>query len=397
MEEKLEKILSYFYHSTKIPVGYFDETGCIRSYVPVVFKPDIAYCYLENSIDKAKGLGYAVHHEVFVGYVCFAGDKYILLGPVSERVVSFEQCADILKELEVNLSKVREMEYLLSKIPVMNRSRFLWTLQFLNYLLNDDFELKAKDVSGQEILKGSGLSEIDEMNYDAVTESHDTQEVERQIMAAILAGKDKELMEILTQLTDAPLSSGRLAGDSLRATKDTFIASVSVVSRLAVYVGMDYELALTLSDMYIRKAETMTTIEEVIIAIGSMMLDYCCRIKKLKQYEGSSILTIKVMDYIRRHIREAILLEDMAGELKYSVSYMSATFKKDTGMALKQYLQQEKIEEAKYMLLQPEAAIVNVAEALSYSSISHFQASFKRISGMTPMEYVKKSKNLSQE
>lgn len=397
MEEKLEKILSYFYHSTKIPVGYFDVTGCIRSYVPVVFLPDIAYCYLENSIDKNKGIGYAVHHEVFMGYVCFAEDQYILLGPVSERVVSFDQCADILKEMGVSLSRVKDLKYMLNKVPVMNRSRCLWTLQFLNYLLNDGNGLKARDVSGQEILKASEVSEPNEINCDAVTESHDTEEVERQIMTAILAGKDKELMKILTQLADAPLSAGRLAGDSLRATKDTLIASVSVVARLAAYAGMDYELALTLSDLYIRKAETMTTTEEVIVLIGSMMLDYCCRIRKLKQYECSSMLTIRVMDYISRHIKEAILLEDMARELEYSVSYMSTTFKKDTGIILKQYLQQEKIEEAKYMLCQPGAVIANVAEQLSFSSVSHFQSSFKKISGMTPMEYMKKVKNQQQK
>lgn len=112
------------------------------------------------------------------------------VGPVSEETVSHGQCVNILSELKEKRSKANNMEYFLNKVPVMNRSRFLSTLQFLNFILNQEETKILEDVSGKEIVAAADISgEI--TNEDALFENHNTEEVEKQLIAMISAGKEE--------------------------------------------------------------------------------------------------------------------------------------------------------------------------------------------------------------
>lgn len=383
MQDSIRQTLSYFYKATKIPVSYYKKTGLEYAFVPTVFEPDIAFCYLINAIDFHKKIGFGVHGNVYVGYVALPEEEYILIGPVSEQKVSHGQCIEILNELSIKRSKAAELEYFLKKVPVMSRARFLSTLQFLDFILNQE-ENDIEDVSGSEIVKSVDISAELEADNENFQEKHDTEEVEKMLIAAVAAGKDRELIGIMTKLTAATLTAGRTAATSLRTAKNVFISSTAIISRVAVQAGLDYDLALTISDLYIQKIETMNTLEPIIVMLGTMMADYCNRIKKIRKYDGESMIVIKATEYVRRNIYKKLQVKDVADSLGLSISYVSAVFKKETGVSLKQYIQEEKISEAKYLLSKPGASIPDVAERLSYSSVSHFQSAFRKATGTTP-------------
>lgn len=389
MGSRLENILSYFYRSTRIPVSYYDSTGCIRSYVPVVFQPDIAYCYLEDALEKrTSSVGFVFHHGVHMGYVTVSDEEFLLVGPVGSEAIEYDQCRKLLSDIHTNPGKTKELKYLLSKIPLMNRSRFLCTLQLLNYMIGNEDVQKVEDVSDSDILEEPQEITPQEKE-ESEFEYHDTQAVEQKLMPIIASGRVNELLEVMTALTNASLSPGRTAGNSLRMTKNTFISAVSIISRIAVHEGVDYDFALTLSDYYIQKVELLTRTEEIVPVLGQMMLDFTSHINELKSFKDVSPITTKAIDYVKRNIHNYCRLENIANALGISVSYLSATFKKDTGIPLKQFIDTEKIRTAKYMLGTPNTSIAEVAEKLKFSSISHFQSSFKKISGTTPGKYRK--------
>lgn len=389
MDTKSEHILSYFYRSTRIPVSYYAASGCIRSYVPIAFQPDIAFCYLADAIEKRTDtVGYAFHHGMHMGYVILSSQEYLLIGPVCAEAVTHEQCRHLLDEIHVSLTKARDLKYFLNKIPAMNRSRFLNTLQLLNYLSGNEDVQRIEDVSANDILK-EPLELTSRERENSELEYHDTQEVEEKLMAVIASGRVDELLQTMIPLTNAALNPGKTAGNSLRMTKNTFISAAAIVSRIAIHEGLDYDLSLTLSDYYIQKIETFTRMEDIIPVLGQMMLDYCQRIHKLRSFENASPITVKAIDYIERHLCGQCRLEEIAVALGISVSYLSATFKRDTGISLKQYIQREKINRAKYLLESSDASVSEIAEQLGYSCISHFQSGFKKIAGITPGQYRK--------
>ena len=77
----------------------------------------------------------------------------------------------------------------------------------------------------------------------------------------------------------------------------------------------------------------------------------------------------------------------MAQDLFLSRSYLSTKFKKETGMTLSQYIQEQKIEKAKSLLKTTDRSILEIATYLGFSSQGYFQNVFKKLTGMTPKEY----------
>lgn len=387
MDNKLDQLLSLFYHSTEIPVSYYTRQGCMRSYVPLVFQPDLAFCILENAIEKRiADVGFSFHSGAFFGYVMLNESEYLLLGPVSSQAVTQTQCKALLQEMNISLGKTKKLEYFLTKIPVINRSRFICTLRLLHCLLGNSENGQMEDISGEEVIRQSIDISLKEKD-DSWLEYHDTEEVEKKVFSVISHGKTRELLKIMKSLTNAALHPEKSAESSLRLTKNSFVTAAAISSRIAVQAGLNYDLSLSVSDYYIQKMESLSHIEEVISLLEQMMLDYCERIRKLRTFHDAGYITLKIIDYVDRNIYDSCRLEDISKELNLSASHLSATFKRDTHISLKQYIQTEKVEEAKYLLENPELTISDIAVKLNYSSASHFQTAFKKISGMTPKEY----------
>ena len=90
--------------------------------------------------------------------------------------------------------------------------------------------------------------------------------------------------------------------------------------------------------------------------------------------------------YIRAHIYEKLTTSIVATGLNYSVSYLCAAFKQETGVTLTDYIRQEKIPQARYLLEQHKKP-ADVSRLLEFSSPSYFGAVFRKLVGVSPGEY----------
>lgn len=96
---------------------------------------------------------------------------------------------------------------------------------------------------------------------------------------------------------------------------------------------------------------------------------------------------LRIENYVERHIREQIALEDVARYCNMNIYYLSKFFKKETGMNFVSYITARKIEIAKYMLTYTEAPIVNIALDLSFREANYFTRVFKKETGLSPKTY----------
>ena len=93
-----------------------------------------------------------------------------------------------------------------------------------------------------------------------------------------------------------------------------------------------------------------------------------------------------VKNYIFEHLTEQIVLEDLSREFYFNGKYISATFKKYTGMTLRSYILEQRIMLAKRLLREGG----NVSEACEHSGFldyTNFIRSFTRIVGISPGKY----------
>lgn len=93
--------------------------------------------------------------------------------------------------------------------------------------------------------------------------------------------------------------------------------------------------------------------------------------------------------YVQKHFRESITLEDVCEATGFSVSYFSALFKKETGEGFSKYLTRVRMEEAKNLLRETGLPVAEICERVGYSDRKHFTAVFHKFTGLNPAEYRK--------
>ena len=90
-----------------------------------------------------------------------------------------------------------------------------------------------------------------------------------------------------------------------------------------------------------------------------------------------------------------ISLNDICEALHFSPSYLSRLFKKEMNLTISEFITQEKIEEAKRLLIGSNHTLLEISNLLHFSDQSYFTKSFKKVTGMTPKVYRNRYKLLS--
>ena len=92
--------------------------------------------------------------------------------------------------------------------------------------------------------------------------------------------------------------------------------------------------------------------------------------------------------YIAEHLAVSDLSRhEIAKAAHISESYLSHLFSKETGLSIKDYINNERLKLAKSLLADTSLPISLVAMRSGYNSPSYFGAFFKKATGTTPAEY----------
>jgi AraC-like DNA-binding protein len=111
-----------------------------------------------------------------------------------------------------------------------------------------------------------------------------------------------------------------------------------------------------------------------------------------EEHQGNEHRAIqRIRHYIHEHYAESISLADLASHVHFSRYYLLRTFRKEVGMPPHAYLESIRIQQAQ-TLIAAGAPLAQVAQAVGYSSQSHFTRRFKQIIGVTPGVYAEQLK-----
>jgi two-component system response regulator YesN len=91
--------------------------------------------------------------------------------------------------------------------------------------------------------------------------------------------------------------------------------------------------------------------------------------------------------YIAKHFREDIDRNDVAAVTYITPNYLSKKFHLETGMNMREYINQLRVNEAKRLLLSTNLPISEVAGEIGYDNISYFSTVFKKLCGVSPIEW----------
>ena len=102
-----------------------------------------------------------------------------------------------------------------------------------------------------------------------------------------------------------------------------------------------------------------------------------------------SPLTEQILNYIGDRMKERLTLEKIADDVHFSTVYCDTLFKKEVGRPIIDYLINERMNEAKSLLVETDISILEIARAVGYDDASYFSRLFKKRVGESPLRYRK--------
>jgi YSIRK-targeted surface antigen transcriptional regulator len=382
---------NYLYNCTNIPIWFYEKDTLMLQLPPADSALDIVQKYLEVLVNQPQSVTYIVTKQfLYIGIVKIDENKdsCVVIGPITNVLLSKEMTKKVMQDALISLSHINQINELINSFPKMTFERFLHTLCFLNYSINDK-KLTMEDIldyKNRKILFPIATEHTSKI-FNAKEEQHfhNTYQFEKQYLNIIENGD----LAALKKLLEAPIviTPGVVADNGIRQIKNLFIAGITLVTRAAIKGGLDMESAYQLSDVYIQKMEKLHSVEDIYNLQYQLMFDFTERVLVSKIPSGISLSVYECINYINANTNRPITVEDVAANVNKSRSFISRKFKQELGFGINEFINSRKIEEAKYLLTYTNKSISEISFYLCFSSQSYFQNVFKKKLGITPNDY----------
>ena len=313
-------------------------------------------------------------------------DRYVLIGLVSPYVHSR---AEVLKMAGNVIQPEHLQQYcdLLLNQPLVTLEKMKDLICLLGHTLGLDVPeeniLFVDNVSNKKL----GVSVLDQSLFEQreEPEAHVPVDFETAICAAVESG-NRTLLE-RSLLAPRTGRVGRMSQNNLRQEKYSFICLATLVSRAAIRGGLPVETAFNLSDLYCQRADLLTEIPLIQNLVFTMLNDFCGKVREIRKQAAVSPLIRKCLTYISVHLHEPIGLEQLSRHCNLCARSISLRFNEEMGMSIPEYINREKLLEAKYLLEHSGYSISDISTFLNYPSQSYFAHVFKKYNGLTPQKY----------
>jgi len=105
----------------------------------------------------------------------------------------------------------------------------------------------------------------------------------------------------------------------------------------------------------------------------------------------------KILAHIQTHIRQRLLLAELAEEFHFHPFYLGQLIKSHTGHSFNEYLNLLRIQKAKQLLENSHLKIEDISQLVGYRYKDHFYRKFRELVGDSPNEYRNRIKGVASQ
>ena len=179
----------------------------------------------------------------------------------------------------------------------------------------------------------------------------------------------------------------RLSDDDVRHHRNLAIVGISLCARAAIEGGVSPRSAYRVSGYYIQRCDAARDPAHLLHYRNRAIEELAGRVhEKLSKPRGSNYVE-RCKSYIRQHYREKIYLDEVAEKLGISAGYLSKLFKRETGLCLQDYINEERVFRAANLLIYSDLSLPEIAQYVHFPTQSYFGKIFKQYKNMTPKAY----------
>lgn len=326
---------------------------------------------------------YLVKEQYGVFFASFrSGDGYLYMGPMcSERLTSVKRRQMYaLYGIDSNDAK-----YLPSFALPEIRNMILLTNSILenDHLENEELVHLNRIVNQSE--QGAAAEQVqfilkEEAENDDNSYRHGYHE-EQLLMQAVREGRTADAIRMAEAMDR---DSGRLSNTEFAHWRNIAIIGIALCSRAAIEGGLRPEEGYRLSGYYIQKCDNTQDPAHLLHYRNRAIEELTARVKQKLEKPHSSSHVERARDYVRKHYRKKIYLDEIAQSIGISPTHLSKLFKKETGQCLQDYINEERVFRAANLLMYSDYSLQEIAEYVHFPSQSYFGKVFKQIKKVSP-------------
>lgn len=407
--DDLKYMCSNIFGMLRVPITFLDREGesilqFPDEYISNPLYPDYVTLYEQflDSIEESTTV-FTNSTKFFENYafVVIRDDhKFIgtiIIGPCLFSEINTESIDELIKNLNIQVKHRKDLLYYYQRMAVISYDTLINACSIFHYFIYRE-QLSIVTLTENADIYDKSFSQIrysfskTERNQDFENYmlenmkngfSHHSPKYEVELLNYIKEGDKDKLIEFLEKRPAEKY--GKLYKNPLRDQKNLFISFIPLVSHAAMEGGLDWELALSLGDYYIHIVEEESSIKDILNLYPKMFIDFTERVKIATATH--SIPIIKCKNYIFEHLLDKLALSNIAEAIGMNPSYLSHLFKKEVGLAISDYIQRERIELAKKMILTSDEPLSDIYTTLGFIDQSHFTKVFKKFTGVTPKDF----------
>ncbi len=314
-------------------------------------------------------------------------DEILIIGPFSYMTFSNNYVVELCQRLHVPESHLDYMQQYYYSLPVINDRHWMEGLIFtLAQELWGDTSMSMMYIEAPDAPFPSYVSSLEEPAKESLDYMEQKYGSEDTLMERI-SGGDLEKIEAVCQHLDLALIKQRFP-NSLRDQKNNLLIFNTVCRKAAQYGGVHPIYLDTQSSKYIDRIEYAANLKELNKLYREIPYKYCLLVRSYSMKDYSPTIQ-KVIMYIRFNLLEDLSLRAIAEHFSLNKNYLSSSFKRETDISLTNYVNQERIRNAIYLLNTSTVPIQEIAEKCGIDDLNYFSRIFRQIVGMSPSSYRK--------
>lgn len=191
----------------------------------------------------------------------------------------------------------------------------------------------------------------------------------------------------------------------------------SLVDNADVYTVMENHLFNLKKDLYMKSPigtifnDDSGEIERLLVTMnnewvskktGYLEIIHACLVQLLIHTMRTIYIDVKVfadddtiqniLKYINLNYMKDITLKQICNVYNYSLTHMSAKFKKKAGISFIEYLQKTRIENSMRLLINTSRSVADISLSVGYQDIKTFYKVFRKYTGSTPAKFRSENK-----
>ncbi len=206
---------------------------------------------------------------------------------------------------------------------------------------------------------------------------------ENELLHAVLSGNQEKSTKLLQHVYDANITMSILPRpSSIIEAYYELASSLFKQMNTAINNETDKEAQQTLQQIKNGRFMKYQELHQNML----QFLSSCHEWVELDQARDSQVMINQSIKYIKENLHLSLTINECANLAHLSPSYYANLFKKSTGMTFRNYVTQERIEQAKRLLL-TDMQVQEIAFKVGFEDRPYFTELFKKQVGMTPSEF----------